>query len=451
MGTNALTKIYLQDLAGGSMTLVSGPEGQPGVLADESAALPTISGDGRWIAFQSAATNLIPGYVKGNAVSETDVYLYEVATGDLTLVSHSTSGALTGGSGNSDSPSLSHDGRYLVWSSTSTDLVAGFADGNGLSAYDVYVFDRVAGTTRLVTRSPASATTSLNGGAGDASISPDGRYVVVATNASDAVSYTDNNGASPDLFLTPIATGDYQLISHVPGAPTVGGNGQSGTVFGSRPASWLAGKVAFRSTATDLVSGFSDQNATGADTYVWDRGSGTTKLVSHANLSATRGGNGTTSGTVGVSADGSVVVHDNTSVTLTPGAVGGFGAVYAYDVATGDNSLASHALSSLNLGPDNASSSGVASADGRFIAYLSLASNLVSPFADNNTTPAADAFIVDRTGSPAPASQTPPVVTGTVALGQMLACEPGKWSEFPALTFSWHRGNTQVATGQTYV
>src|SRR5262245_12602180 len=59
-GTTGISKVYLRDVRTGALTLVSGPENQPNVVADGTAATPAISGDGRWIAFSSTATNLVP-------------------------------------------------------------------------------------------------------------------------------------------------------------------------------------------------------------------------------------------------------------------------------------------------------------------------------------------------------------------------------------------------------
>src|SRR6201999_4652856 len=157
----SLTKGYLRDVRTGVNTLVTGPENQPGVLANDSMRTHDLvmSGDGRWIVFGSMATNLIPGFVQHNG-TQSDLYLYEVATGDLTLISHSTAGALDGGNGQSDTASISHDGRYVLYGSTSTNLVSGFVDNNA-GEYDIYVFDRTTGTNRLVTRTAGSATTGL--------------------------------------------------------------------------------------------------------------------------------------------------------------------------------------------------------------------------------------------------------------------------------------------------
>jgi Tol biopolymer transport system component len=451
VGTTALSKAYLKDTSTGQLTLVSNREQQPNTVANDLVRHGdvAISGDGRWIAFASFATNLVPGFVNANSATDADVYLYEVATGDLTLVSHAAGAPLTTSSNSSETPSLSHDGRYILYASNSTNLVPGFVNGNG-SGYDAYRYDRVTGTTQLVTRTAATPTAGLNGGLGDASISPDGGFAVVESFAGNAGTFTDNNGGASDMFLTEIGTGQYQLISHSPGSPTAGANGESFSTIGSLGASSAGAKVAFSSTATNLVSGFVNNNGADADTYVWDRDTDTIKLASHASGSAVQGGDDQSVDRLGMSADGSLLVHANESSTLVPT----FGAspasqVYAYDTATGENSLVSHTPGDpLGYGTDN-SLIGYPSADGRFVTFISLALNLIDGFVDNNPG-SGDVFMVDRTGPP-PVSKTPPVVTGTVTLGSTLTCSPGEWSGFPTFAYSWQRGTTQVGTGPTYV
>src|SRR4051794_10922196 len=225
VGTTALSKAYLKDTRTGELTLVSNREGNPNTVADADIRHGdvAISGDGRWIAFASFATNLIPGLTVANAGMDADVYLYEVATGDLTLLSHAAGAPLTTSSNSSETPSLSQDGRYVLYGSNSTNLVAGFVNGNGLG-YDAYRFDRITGTTQLVSRTSGSATTGLNGILDDASISQDGGFAVINSTTSTAGTFTDNNGSGTDVFLTEIGTGQYKLISHTPGAPTAGSN-----------------------------------------------------------------------------------------------------------------------------------------------------------------------------------------------------------------------------------
>jgi len=195
-GTTAEQKASVRETRSGAMTLVSGPEHDPATAANGTGVIDAaISGNGRWVAFTSDATNLVPGFVDGNGDGTTDVYLVDTATGDLTLVSHATPSLLTGANNQSDTASLSADGRYLLYTSLASDLVTPFTKADGAAAFDAYVYDRVVGTTTLVSRSPASASTTGNGQTLFAYITPDGRYAVLQSAATDFVpGFVDNNG-----------------------------------------------------------------------------------------------------------------------------------------------------------------------------------------------------------------------------------------------------------------
>ena len=102
--------------------------------------IPSISADGRFVAFTSAAINLVPGDTNGVA----DVFVHDRLTGTTERVSVDSAG--TQGNGNSSEPSISADGRFVAFSSDATNLVPG--DTNG--ARDVFVHDRLTGTTERV-------------------------------------------------------------------------------------------------------------------------------------------------------------------------------------------------------------------------------------------------------------------------------------------------------------
>jgi hypothetical protein len=441
-GTQA--KAYLRDVRTGTNTLVS-----------NDAYDAVISGDGKWIAF--ATFDPVPGFVDANGSAYPDTYLYEVATGHVTLVSHTTASATTTGDGWSDTPSLSYDGRYVLFSSGTDDLVSGITDDN--TDFDAFLYDRVTGTTTFVSRKPGSATTGLDGGVGgDLNISPDGRYAVLITQTDDAVpGFADGNGGGFDVYLTLIGSGRYQVLNHTPGAPLTGATGgvvssTSSTGLGSMFVSNDAGKVAWLSNSGNQVSGFSDQNGTGLDAYVWDRGSDTVKLASHEFGSATRGGNGASSEHIGLSADGSLLAYSNRSTTIVPNVTGLTiqTTIFGYDTRTGDNSLLSHTAANPLAASSDTAVRPFPSADGRFVSFVGLANDLVAGFVDNNGGGNGDSFMIDRTGSPAPVSQTPPAITGSVTMGSTLTCSPGTWSEDPTFAFSWQRGTVQVGTGSTY-
>jgi Tol biopolymer transport system component len=141
---NAASDVFVRDRTAGTTTLVS--VGPGGVRADGSSGLASISADGRVVAFESFATNL------GGPDSSTtthDVFVRDLDAGTTTRVSIGLGGAEP--NGESFSPTVSRDGRVVVFYSNASNLVSG--DTNGKS--DVFAFDRASGTIRRVSVTPS--------------------------------------------------------------------------------------------------------------------------------------------------------------------------------------------------------------------------------------------------------------------------------------------------------
>jgi Tol biopolymer transport system component len=151
-----------------------------GVEGNGESRWPSISSDGRYVGFSSSATNLVTGDTNGSY----DVFVYDRQTGQTIRVSVDS----TGVQANIDSSwsSISSDGRYVAFSSIATNLVAG--DTNG--SYDVFVYDRQTGQTIRV--SVDSTGVQGNGESFWPSISSDGRYVVFDSLAMNLVAGDTN-------------------------------------------------------------------------------------------------------------------------------------------------------------------------------------------------------------------------------------------------------------------
>ncbi|HVF61948.1 MAG TPA: hypothetical protein VNJ70_19245 [Thermoanaerobaculia bacterium] len=234
----------------------------------------TISADDRFVAFESLAEDLVPGQLPGGSGN---VYLYDREAASTTLVSRVPASGVTGGNGMSSEPVLSADGRFMAFSSLATDLISGQIEGN--FAADVFLFDRASGTTVLVSRTAASATTTGNGSSRDPAISADGRYIAYESTASDLIA--GQAGGGSNVFVFDSVAGTTTLVSHTAGSATDGASGSQDAVISADGS-----RIAFTSSATDLVPGQIDTNFR-PDAFLYDRTAGTTLLVSHASTSAT--------------------------------------------------------------------------------------------------------------------------------------------------------------------
>src|SRR5437870_3702403 len=266
-----------------------------------------LSADGRFVAFDSAATDLVAGDTNGVS----DVFVHDRQTGTTERVSVASDGAQGNGSSGlvtfAFPPALSADGRFIAFVSFATNLVA--SDTNG--ATDVFVHDRQTGTTERV--SVASGGTESNAASLGPALSADGRFVAFHSAATNLVA-GDTNGAT-DVFVHDRQTGTTERVS-------VASGGSQGDGFSAGPVLSADGRlVAFHSTATNLVA----RDTNGAtDVFVHGRQTGTTERVSVA--SGGTQGNDSSAGPV-LSADGGLVAFHSTATNLVSGDANG-----AYDV-----------------------------------------------------------------------------------------------------------------------
>jgi Tol biopolymer transport system component len=213
---------------------------------------PAISADGRFVAFTSDASNLVPGLKYG-----TDVFVRDRLARVTRLVSVGAAGE---GNDYSTEPAISPDGRFVAFSSLATNLVPGVSEGN------VFVRDLLAGVTQVVSVGAAGRAT---GGSFTPSISAGGRFVAFASAASNLVP-GDTNGAW-DVFVRDRLAGVTRRVS-------VASNGRQGNGTSDWPAISADGRyVAFNSAASNLVA--SDSNDA-LDVFVRDRLAGLTRRVS---------------------------------------------------------------------------------------------------------------------------------------------------------------------------
>ena len=242
---NDVSDVYVYDGDSGSLEMVSvNNDGEQSNATSKHAA---ISADGRYVVYQSKATNLVTG--DGNNMY--DIFLRDRQQGVTELVSRN----LEGGVGNLESqrPSIADDGRFVVFESWANDLVA--QDENYQS--DVFVADRQAGSMELVSvGNDGQQADHVNGGA---TISGDGRYVAFSSLAGNLV--TNDGNQMFDVYVRDRLFGDTRLIS-------IGLNGQAGSGASISPSLSVSGNyIVFDSVATDLVVNDSNERV---DVFVFN-------------------------------------------------------------------------------------------------------------------------------------------------------------------------------------
>ncbi len=287
--------IYVRDRVTGSARRVNlTPEGGG---ANNDSLTPSISANGQYVAYTSLASNILP--TDSNGVR--DVFLVDLETNGTEIISIATDGTqgnLDSGGFGAGGGHVTGDGRYVVFGSFASTLVAN--DNNNKD--DIFVRDRVNGTTERV--SVATDDTEGNDHSTYAAISEDGRYVVYYSSA-DSLVPEDNNGVT-DIFLRDRQTGETSRISGGTGAneangasrfPDISANGRS---------------IVFQSSANNLVPGDTDVFF---DIFLYDTQTGETTLISVPAVGEAANGSSTAPQ---VSADGSVVAFQSVADDLIP-------------------------------------------------------------------------------------------------------------------------------------
>jgi Tol biopolymer transport system component len=371
-----------------------------------------ISADGRFVAFESLATNLVRSDTNGRR----DAFVYDRKTGRTERVSVSSSGAQARAASDPNTGSsamdLSADGRYVLFRSDAPNLVPG--DTNGKT--DAFVHDRVTGKTRRippagvgVTGGVLSAngryavldaggnvfrydlrhgrllrlTAGANSWSQGESVSANGRYVAFASNASNLV-HGDTNKL-PDVFVRDVRTGRTTRVSVTSaGKQGVGKRYSNGS---NAPAISSDGRrVAFHSDMTNLVRG--DTNNV-PDIFVHDLATGKTQRV---NVSSTgRQANAESGGGESFSVDGRYVAFSSQATNLVPDDRNDITDAFVRDLRTNRTQLVSLGM---NGQGDDASWIGLGAAftrDSRHLLFASWAANLVP----GDTNSVADVFVRD--------------------------------------------------------
>ncbi|MGB8370085.1 MAG: hypothetical protein ACLPYZ_14150 [Limisphaerales bacterium] len=441
--TNGIPGVFVRDLITQTTSLVSvnavGNGSPPAATMDT----PAITPDGRYVAFFSTATNLAPGVP---ATTQGEIYVRDLLAG--TTIWASTNAAMTVSnllhliSMPSTHPVISDDGRYIAFKTGWTNGTAS-PGGSGVPAVIFFLYDSLNGTNTIlstngyapwagcddvygpamtpdggfvafVQRELAGSTNyssvrlwsqqagtnvlvSANPGglwptnstSHTPALSQDGRYVTFLSDATNLVSNTVSNGLH--IYRRDLQTATTVLLD----ADTngIGSEDQLGAI----PALSADGQCAVYSALDGALIGGGNNNA--LDVFLWDATTGTNELISMCDpLASSQSGNLASSlGQLSISGNGWLVAFASFASDLVTNDFNGVADVFVHDLMANSNILVSVGLNG-NSGRGGGSYSPVISADGRYVVFLSGATNLVA----GDTNGAVDVFRRDlQTGTTA--------------------------------------------------
>lgn len=387
--TNGVSDVFVHDRMTGETTRVS--VASDGAEGNGQAGVPTISADGRYVAFSSQASNLVLNDTNNNK----DVFVHDRTTGETARVSVNTTGEEGNGISETYSSSISADGRFVSFYSYASNLVP--QDTNG--SLDTFIHDRATGQTARV--SVTSDGTEGNDESDVSSLSADGRYVAFSSKASNLVPNDTND--TWDIFVHDRSTGETTRVSMA----SDGAEGNDSSYLDSISADGRY--VAFVSSASNLAPNDTTHNW---DVFVHDRTTGETTRVSAASNGAEGNGSIDMSSTA-ISGDGRYVAFVSSGSNLVPDDTNHTWDTFVHDRSTGQ-------IARVSAASDGTEGNGTSytpslSADGRYIAFASAATNLVP----NDTNGASDVFVAEN-----PLTTSPTLGEQAAALAKELVDQP---------------------------
>ena len=302
--TAGITHVYVRDIVAGTTERIS--VSSAGGEANASSGAGSVSADGRFVAFESSASNLVSGDTGGFV----DVFLMDRSTHTVSRVSETSGG--TGANGDSFDPAVSADGSFVAFATNSTNLTSG--DTNSVA--DVLIWNR---STRQSTRlSVSTAGAQSNGRSAAPAISQDGALVAFESDATNLVAGDTN--AATDVFVRDRTANQTVRVS-----VSSTGTNSDGASFGST----IGGDgrlVGFASDATNLVAG-AGNHVRGI--YIRDR---TTSQTTRADITSTSSPADAPSDAPKLATNGKAVVFQSASTNLTPAGVCHTTDIYARDL-----------------------------------------------------------------------------------------------------------------------
>lgn len=380
--TNNNRDVFVRDLLTETNILVS--MGTNGFSAAGMSFEPAISGDGRFVAFTSTATNLIPG----DTNQKQDVFVFDLQTENVVLGSVSTGGTVANNS--SYSPVVDEDGSHLFFRSKASNLASGTFVGENLFWRDL----QNSNTTALTT-----------GGIADAKVTPDGRFAAFVGKISGGSAsnlYIWDSSAAARIYTN--LTAGIAVMAICPDGKRVAYilSGQLQVLDRTANTNWTIGAVPlvshvgvkfsadgqFLTFSSSSAQGFTDTNGT-FDVYLHHISSQTKTLVSRSH-DISQAANGI-SDFPDVSYDGRFVAYRSAASNLVPNDTNGWPDVFVYDRLTGANRLLSANQS--DKSGNNRSHAPIFSGDGRSLVFSSWASDLTTTDFNQSSDLFAFAFL----------------------------------------------------------
>ena len=363
--TNGLQDVFVRDRGAGTTERAS--VSSAGAQANGVSANGAISATGRYVVFSSGATNLVPGPDHNN--NNSDIFRRDRVTGRTVAVSITPRGRLS--DSGAQEPSISADGRYIAFSSSSTNL----ARDPNRSGEDVFVRDMATGTTRIA--SFRGVGRAADRGSFEPAISADGTAVVFASDATNLVHH-DTNG-SEDIFERDLVGSTTTRVS----VSSTGVQAKSGS-FSFDPSTSADGRyVIFTSSAPNLAV---DDHNRNSDVFVHNMATGTTELVSRSSSGIVGDGRSVAGS---ISNDGRFVVFWSGADNLVAGDGNLVADVFMRDLVTGTTTRVDVSSAGAEADSDPFNQVPAISGDGLHIAFDSFATNLV----DGDTNGLPDVFI----------------------------------------------------------
>lgn len=379
-GPTGISSVYRRDLQTNSTSVVAvNTSGAP--AGTDSAGHLDISANGRFVVFQSREPNLT---TLPDTQNNMDIFIRDMQSGVTSMVSVNSAGNGPGNANSGSTSSLfdvvrvSPDGRYILFPSEATNLVSTPA---AIGSVNLFVRDTVAGTT--VPISINAAGTQLVGATMAGSLSDDGRYVYFASGNSTIIPNDTNNAG--DVFRRDLSNNTTTLIS-VNTNGTAGGNAES-----TGPSASADGRyVAFQSAASD-ISTTTDTNVS-YDVFWRDTVLGTTRLIS-INSTTSNAAN-SFSGSPTISRDGLSVIYNSLATDLVPPPLDSNANYDIYLRSITDSVTIPISANEGGTATGNQpTKDGFISANGNVVSFLSGASNLLP---NDLNGPAGDAFVYTR-------------------------------------------------------